>query len=52
MRCTDPGECLTWSVGVLQGGDKSNVMPERMRFSCLGRFFNEEKVGALFLSKH
>ncbi len=51
MRHTDPSECLTWAVGFLQGGDKSNVIPERVRFSCLGRFFDAKKTADPFLEQ-
>lgn len=51
MRYTDPSECLTWAVGLLQGGDKSNVIPEKVRFSCLGRFFDVKKTADPFLKQ-
>ena len=36
-------------MGLLQGGTKSNVIPDSLRFSCLARFFNEESCGRPFL---
>ena len=49
MRHTDPNDCLTYAVGLLQGGTKSNIIPDSLRFSCLARFFNEESCGRPFL---
>lgn len=49
MRHTDPNDCLTYAVGLLQGGSKSNVIPDSLRFSCLARFFNEQTCGRPFL---
>ena len=49
MRHTDPNDCLTYAVGLLQGGSKSNIIPDSLRFSCLARFFDEETCGRPFL---
>lgn len=49
MRHTDPNDCLTYAVGLLQGGSKSNVIPDSLRFSCLARFFNEDTCGRPFM---
>ena len=51
MRKTDPSECFTYAVGVLQGGEKSNVIPQSLHFSVLGRFFNEELTAKPFLEQ-
>lgn len=51
MRHTNPNECLTWAVGLLQGGTKSNVIAEQVTFSCLGRFFDVEKTANPFLEQ-
>lgn len=49
MRHTDPNDCLTYAVGLLQGGTKSNIIPEELRFASLARFFNPETCGWPFL---
>ena len=49
MRCTDPGQCLTYAVGVVEAGRQSNIIPERLRFAGMARFFDAEACGAPFL---
>lgn len=51
MRHTDPSSSFTYAVNLLQGGEKSNVIPHSIRFSVLGRFFDEERTGRPFLEK-
>lgn len=48
QRYVTPYECLTYTVGLLQAGSKSNIIPESLRFAGLARFFDMEACGAPF----
>ena len=48
MRCTDPNECLTYAVGLVQAGTSSNVIPNSLRFAGTARFLDAERCGLPF----
>lgn len=45
MRHTNPNDCLTYAVSILQSGNKVNVIPEKLRFAFLARFFDRDTCG-------
>lgn len=49
MRHTHPEECLTHAICLLQGGSKTNIIPDKLQFSCMARFFREDVCGRPFL---
>lgn len=52
MTKISPEECLTFSVGFIQGGQAANVIPQSIRFAGTCRFFSEEsgkKFESLFM---
>lgn len=44
-----PFETLTFSLGMLQAGAASNVIPNDLRFAGTARLFNREEVGLPFM---
>lgn len=51
MRCIDPAKCLTHTVGLVQAGSRSNIIPDRLRFAGTARFFEAEACGRPFLEE-
>lgn len=45
MRYSDPDECLTYAVSILEAGNKVNVIPGELRFAFMGRFFDRDSCG-------
>ena len=48
MRRTDPNDCLTYAVGLVQAGASSNVIPDSLRFAGTARFLDAERCGLPF----
>ncbi len=44
----DPQECLSYSLGSVHSGEKSNIIPETLTFSGTARYFDTERVGKPF----
>ena len=48
MRAVPPRECLTVSIGMVNGGFAPNIIPDELTFGGTARFFNYEKAGKPF----
>lgn len=45
MRSTDPNDCVTYGVSIVEAGSKVNVIPGELRFAFMGRFFDLDACG-------
>ncbi len=48
MRSVSPYECLTNAITWVEGGTKSNIIPDDLHFCGMARFYNAEKAGKPF----
>lgn len=48
MRAIEPDKVLTYSLGVVQAGEQSNVIPETLRFAGTVRTFDTARAGERF----
>ena len=48
MRVVEPDQVLTYSLGMVQSGEQSNVIPEALRFSGTVRTYDTARAGERF----
>lgn len=48
MRAVEPDQVLTYSLGLVQSGEQSNVIPEKLRFSGTVRTYDTARAGERF----
>lgn len=48
MRATNPNDCLTYAVGLVQAGASSNIIPDSLRFAGTARFLDAGRCGLPF----